>query len=129
MNHLDVMAKRPQKKIEQRDIYMCDLTTGAIGSEQKGFHPVLIVSCNIRNETSNNVFVFPLTHAIKKSQPTHYALYKVEYPFLLYDKSIIQCEEGRSISKKRLKRFMGQISEYDFEEIMRFKEFIFKELT
>jgi mRNA-degrading endonuclease toxin of MazEF toxin-antitoxin module len=119
------MAKR-KRKIKQRQIYMCDLDDGAIDSEQKGSHPVLIASCDVRNDSSSNVFVFPITHANKKFQPTHYAIYKQEYPFLSYDKSIIQCEEGRSISKTRLKRCLGEISEYDFEEIMRFKEFIFK---
>lgn len=114
-----------KRRIKQRQIYMCDLGE-SVGSEQSGSHPVLIASCNVRNDTSANVFVFPLTHAIKKSQPTHYALYKQEYPFLAYEKSIIQCEEGRSISKSRLKRCLGEISEEDFEEIMRFKEFIFK---
>ena len=119
------MAKR---KILQREIYMCDLTSGAIDHEQSGVHPVLIASCNIRNDTSGNVFVFPLTHSDKKIQPTHYILYQVEYPFLTYEKSIVLCEEGRSISKRRLKTLMGQISQQDFDEIIYFKEFVFKEM-
>ena len=117
-----------KRKILQREIYMCDLTSGAIDHEQSGVHPVLIASCNIRNDTSGNVFVFPLTHSDKKIQPTHYILYQVEYPFLTYEKSIVLCEEGRSISKRRLKRLMGQISQQDFDEIIYFKEFVFKEM-
>ena len=64
-----------QRKVKQKEIYMCDLTLDSVDSEQKGIHPVLVYSCDIRNNSSSNVNIFPLTHAFKKSQPTHYILY------------------------------------------------------
>jgi mRNA interferase MazF len=115
-----------QRKVKQKEIYMCDLTLDSVDSEQKGIHPVLVYSCDIRNNSSSNVNIFPLTHAFKKSQPTHYILYKSDYDFLSYDESTIECEECRSISKERLERYLGRISEEDFEKILICNEFVFK---
>ena len=98
-----------------------------VDSEQKNARPVIIISANIRNETSPNVFIFPITHANKKKQPCHYTLVKEEYPFFIYNKNVVLCEEGRSISKKRLERFLGQIEEKDIIEILKRKEYIFIE--
>lgn len=117
------MKKR--KHIYQGDIYMASLD--GVDSEQKNARPVIIISANIRNETSPNVFIFPITHANKKKQPCHYTLDKDKYPFFIYNKNIILCEEGRSISKKRLERFLGQIEEEDVLEILKIKEYIFIE--
>lgn len=114
--------------ISQGNIYMCDLTINSIENEQSGLHPVLVVSANIRNQYSKNVFIFPITHANKKFQPTHYKLYKETYPFFLYNKNTVQCEEGRSISKKRIGRYIGRINEDDLLEILKRKEFIFVEV-
>lgn len=104
---------------------MCDLSIDSVYNEQTGIHPVLIVSSNIRNQTSENVFVFPITHASKKFQPTHYKLFKIDYPFFTYDINTITCEEGRSISKKRIRRYVGSINEQDLSRVLSFKDFIF----
>ena len=117
------MKKR--KHICQGDIYMASLD--GMDSEQKNARPVIIISANIRNETSPNVFIFPITHANKKSQPCHYILNKSKYPFFIYTKNIVLCEEGRSISKKRLERFLGQIDVEDILAILERKEYIFIE--
>lgn len=73
----DMQRKNNQRRIKQREIYMCDLTKDSIDSEQSGCHPVLIAACDIRNNSSNNVVVFPLTHAIKKVNP-HIIFYIVQ---------------------------------------------------
>lgn len=106
---------------------MADLTMGTVDSEQGKVRPVLIVSANIRNDNSPNVFIFPLTHSKKRSQPCHYTIYKEYYPFLTYDENIVLCEEGRSISKTRLDRKLGEISDIDVYNILRVKEFVFIE--
>lgn len=111
--------------IKQKSIYMCDLSIDSIENEQQGLHPVLIASTNIRNNTSNNIFIFPITHADKKEQPTHYQLLKENYNFFNYDINTVICEEGRSISKKRLVHYIGKIEKEDFDKILICKEFIF----
>lgn len=114
--------------IKQGEIYIVDFSVFQnIEHEQNGVRPVIVISADIRNDTSPNVFVFPITHAKKKSQPCHYKLYKEDYPFFSYKENIVLCEEGRSISKKRLQRKLGEISLYDIENILKCKEYIFIE--
>ncbi len=116
---------KKKRDISQGDIYMVNLD--GIDSEQKNVRPVVIMSANIRNEKSPNLFIFPITHAMKKQQPCHYILNKDKYDFFVYTKNIVLCEEGRSISKKRLERYLGTIDEYDIEEILKIKEYVFIE--
>ncbi len=116
-----------KKKIRQGDIYMCDLSVDSIDHEQGNIRPILVASANIRNDTSANVFVFPITHARKKYQPCHYPLYQYSYPFFNFKKQIVLCEEGRSISKTRLERFLGTISDEDLQGVLKSKEYVFIE--
>ena len=115
-----------EKDVRQRMIFMCDLPIGD-GSEFSGLHPVLISSVDLRNKSSPNVYIFPITHSRKKYQPTHVKLFKTEYDFLKYEICTILCESGREISRSRLQRFLGEISELDFEKVLECKEYTFKE--
>lgn len=115
-----------KKAIKQGEVWMCNLPKGE-DSEQMGVRPCLVMSLDIRNETSSNVFVFPITHAKKKDQPCHYILYKEHYPFFTYKENTVLCEEGRSISKNRLDRCIGVIFAKDLIEILKCKEFVFVE--
>lgn len=118
-----------KREIHQGDIYMVNLSVDSIDHEQAGIRPCCIVSCDNRNEKSSNVFIFPITHAVKKKQPCHYRLYKKQYDFFSYDVNTVLCEEGRSISKKRLERKLGSIDLRDLFEILKIKEYIFIEKT
>lgn len=113
------------KRVKQGDVYMVDLSIDSIGHEQKGVRPCLAVSVDSRNYTSPNIFIFPITHAKKKYQPCHYPLLKKDYPFFNYNTQYVICEEGRSISKQRLERFIGHISDGDLNKILECKEYIF----
>lgn len=113
--------------VRQGSIWMADLTKGTIESEQGRVRPVLVISANIRNDNSPNVFIFPLTHSKKRSQPCHFVLFKSDYPFLTYEQNIVLCEEGRSISKSRLERKLGEIMSVDIENILQIKEYVFVE--
>lgn len=117
--------KEKEIEIKQGEVFMADLSLDSIDHEQKGVRPVLIVSADIRNDTSDNVFIFPITHAKKKSQPCHYKLYKENYPFFTYKENTVLCEEGRSISKNRLERKLGMIFAKDLIEILNCKEYVF----
>ena len=118
-----------KREIHQGDIYMVNLSADSIDHEQTGIRPCCIVSCDNRNEKSSNVFIFPITHAIKKKQPCHYRLYKKQYDFFSYDVNTVLCEEGRSISKKRLERKLGSIELRDLLEILKIKEYMFIAMT
>ena len=118
-----------KREIHQGDIYMVNLSIDSIDHEQAGIRPCCIVSCDNRTEKSSNVFIFPITHAVKKKQPCHYRLYKKQYDFFSYDVNTVLCEEGRSSSKKRLERKLGSIDLRDLLEILKIKEYIFIEKT
>lgn len=115
------------KEVKQGDIWMCDLSKDSIDHEQNGCRPVVVISVDVRNDNSYNVFVFPITHAKKKDQPCHYILYKEDYSFFSYKENTVLCEEGRSISKRRLERKLGTINLSDIVEIIRCKEYVFIE--
>ena len=115
------------RTIRQGDIYMCDLSVDSKDHEQSGVRPCLVVQTNTLNKTRPNVFVFPITHANKKQQPCHYILTQTDYPYFSFDKQIVLCEEGRSVSKTRLESFVGKISEKDMQEILDRKEYVFRE--
>ena len=116
-----------QRETKQGDVYMVNLSNDTIDHETGKVRPCIIVSCNKRNDNSNNIFMFPITHANKKRQPCHYKLYKKDYDFFTYAINTVLCEEGRSISKKRLERKLGSIDLKDLLEILKIKEYIFVE--
>lgn len=105
---------------------MCQLPNGE-DSEQSGVRPCVCMSTNTRNESSPNVYIYPITHAFKKNQPCHYKLYQEDYPFFTYKENIVLCEEGRSISKNRLDRKLGEILIKDIIGILKCKEYVFIE--
>ena len=93
--------KSLEKDIYRGDIYYANLDDNAIGSEQTGIRPVLVVQNNIGNRYSATVIVVPLTkkNEIKLKQPTHYLL--KENGNIKYD-SIVLTEQIRAIDKQRL---------------------------
>ena len=115
------------KEIKQGDVYMVNLSNDSIDHETNKVRPCVIVSCNRRNDNSNNIFMFPITHAKKKRQPCHYKIKKKDYDFFTYSVNTVLCEDGRSISKKRLERKLGSINLEDLLEILKIKEYIFIE--
>ena len=115
-----------EKEIKQRMIFMCDLPIGKY-SEFSGLHPCVIASVDIRNDSSPNLYVFPITHAQRKWQPTHYKLLKVNYPFFKYASNTVLCESGREVSRSRLQSYVGEITEEDFFGILKVNEYVYKE--
>lgn len=113
------------REIKQGDVFMVNLSFNGIDHEQKFSRPCIIIQNNILNETSDNTIIVPLTSQIKKPQPFHYMLYQNDYPFFHKNKSIVLTECIRCISKKRLERKIGSISDKDMQEILKCKEYVF----
>ena len=59
------MGVKREKYIKATYIWL-NLSADSIDHEQTGVRPCCIVSCDNRNEKSSNVFIFPITHAIKE---------------------------------------------------------------
>lgn len=98
-----------KEKVSRGDIYYANLD-GAIGSEQNGTRPVVIIQNNRGNQFSPTTIILPITKKLndKTKIPTHLDLLASEY---LECDSTILAEQIRTIDKKRLIRKMGHIED------------------
>ena len=96
-----------EKTIKRGDIYYADLNP-VIGSEQGGKRPVLIISNDVGNKHSPTVIVAAITSRVhtKAKLPTHAAVKDLEG---LSKDSIILLEQIRTIDKKRLQEYVGEM--------------------
>ena len=98
------------KQIKKGQIYWADLSP-VIGSEQGGLRPVLIIQNDVGNKYSPTTIIAIITTRNTKAKlPTQYWL---NTSCGLPQKSMIECEQIRTIDKKRLKDYIGEISQYD----------------
>lgn len=81
----------------------------AIGTEQKGTRPVVIISNEDYNQTIPNVTVLPLTSTKRRLYPSEVFLPqgKAGQPL----DSIIMAHQIRTISKQRLKGLLGYLED------------------
>ena len=86
-----------------------------IGHEQAGAKPALIVSVDIFNEGPAELIVaIPLTRTQRRIR-WHVPVSAPEGG--LASESFIQCENVRSVSKRRLKRLRGRVSEETLQQV------------
>ena len=79
-----------------------------MGREQAGFRPALILSVDLFNVGPSELMVaVPITRTERKIR-WHVPVRPPEGG--LSDESFIQCENVRSLSKRRLKRLRGRVS-------------------
>lgn len=136
---IDNEGTQTKRNLIRGGIYMCELGEN-IGNEQGELRPVLVISNDMINTTSGNVYVIPLTKNLKKKpqkdaqrnimrdeegnilfldEPklkSHYFLKKSKYTFLGFD-SAAMTEVSRAVSKIRIKTHLGNISNNDISKI------------
>ena len=88
--------------IRRGDVYYADLRP-AVGSEQNGIRPVLIIQNDIGNEHSPTVIAAAITSSRKKRLPTHVVLDSTPG---LYRKSSVLLEQLRTLDKSRLLEYV-----------------------
>ena len=105
--------------IRRYDIVKADLS-GAVGSEQGGIRPVLIVQNDVGNIHSCTTIVIPLTSKIKNlSQPTHTLIRSNAFTGIRED-SMVLGEQMRVISSQRIINKIGTVTdENERKEIRR----------
>jgi len=96
------------RRIRRGQVYYADLGNG-MGSEMAGERPVVIIQNNMGNKYSPTVTVVPLTSRLKNDQPTHFYI-KAGTANLSRD-SVVLAEGIRTISKDRLKYYIGDFDE------------------
>ena len=112
----DIIKKNTKTKgdikymdIRRYDILMADMS-GAIGSEQGGLRPVIVIQNNLGNIHSSTTIVMPMTSKLKPSQPTHTLIKRNKDNNLKVD-SVVLGEQIRTISIERIKFKIGSVKD------------------
>ena len=98
----------------QRDIYLANLDP-AIGSEQQGVRPVLIISGDALNEMTELSIICPLTTKIKNYPGSVVVAKNLQNG--LTDDSEVLVFQVRIVAKKRLIRKIGTITEAELVQV------------
>lgn len=102
------------KQIKRGQIYYADLSP-VQGSEQGGHRPVLIIQNDVGNRYSPTIIAAIITtRKTKANLPTHVWL---NAECGLPKDSMVELEQVRTLNKKRLKDFMGTVSQEVMKEI------------
>jgi mRNA interferase MazF len=109
------MKKNNEPIVRRGEIYYADLSL-ALGSEQGGSRPVLIVQNDIGNKNAPTTIVAPITSKLtKRPLPTHVPVSKnIEG---LVCESVILLEQVRTIDKQRLKEKLGAVPSEVMEKV------------
>ena len=99
-----------RQELKRYDIVLVDFGDN-MDSEQSGVRPAIIIQNDIGNLYSTTTLVVPLTSQHKSlNQPTHTLIKKGVEKGLVKD-SIVLAECLRQISEKRIKKYLGRISD------------------
>ncbi len=102
-------------QVERGDIYYADLSP-AVGSEQSGLRPVLIIQNDVGNKYSPTVIIAAITSQIQKAKlPTHIELSHSRYP--LTKDSVVLLEQIRTLDKLRLRERIGSLDELAMQKV------------
>lgn len=94
-------------EVKRGEIYLVDLRD-AIGSEQRGVRPAVVVQNDVGNQHSPTTLVVPLTTQTKRLRATHVEIAEkdgVQRP------SEAMCEQARVADKTRLIKYVGTIKD------------------
>ena len=98
------------QELKRYDVVLVDFGDN-MDSEQSGIRPAIIIQNDIGNLYSTTTLVAPLTSQHKSlNQPTHTLIKKGVEKGLTKD-SIVLAECLRQVSKKRIKKYLGKISD------------------
>mgnify|MGYP001244558345 FL=1 len=118
------MEKKPPVFYPRGSVLRVDFGK-VVGREANGVRFAVVVSMNQLNLHSPNIVVAPFTKAANRIQNgqlrllgTQHLLKQEDYPFLFMD-SIVLTESIRSVSKERVKGYVGYLDSRDMEAISR----------
>ena len=102
--------------VRHGEIWFADLT-GAVGSEQSGVRPVLVLQNDVGCKFSPTVLCAPFTSRTKKYLPTHVTFYPYETG--LNKESTVLTEQIRTLDKTRLISKIGILSIANIQKVIR----------
>ena len=99
------------QNMKKYDVLLVDFGKNAIDSEQSGIRPAVVIQNDTGNYFSPTTIVMPLTSQNKSlSQSTHTLIKKGESKGLTND-SVLLAECMRQVSKKRIIKYLGKITD------------------
>lgn len=109
------MHTQISQQLRRGDIYFADLSP-AVGSEQDGCRPVLIIQNDQGNRYSPTVIVAAITGHIKPKQlPTHVFLDPEDCCIKMH--STVLLEQIRTLDRKRLKNYIGRLPHAKMQDV------------
>ena len=104
-------------KIKRGDVFYASIEDvgQAVGSEQSGCRPAVIIQNDVGNDHSPTTIVAFITTRRKRKLPTHVRLHNNA----LFFSSTALLEQIRTISKDRLTRYIGTLCKRDMKRIDR----------
>lgn len=110
-----MMNAKTTQQLRRGDIYFADLSP-AVGSEQNGCRPVLIIQNDQGNRCSPTVIVAAITGHIKaKRLPTHVLLDPKNCCVKMH--STILLEQIRTLDRSRLKNYVGRLPHAKMQDV------------
>ena len=101
-------------QVKRGEMYYADLSP-AVGSEQDGYRPVLILQNDVGNYFSPTVVIAAISGNPKKTKmPTHYLLPAGNG---LDTPSVVLLEQLRTIDKRRIDKYIGRLNEQAMQGI------------
>lgn len=97
------------------EVWIVDLSN-AIGHQQSGVRPFVVMSNNKRNLFSTTIKGVPMSSRVNKRSPVHVLLKQKDCTFLKCD-SIVLCEEVDTINKSQFIKKIGTLSQEQMEKI------------
>lgn len=99
------------RELKRFDIVLVDFGDNVIDSEQGGIRPAIVIQNDVGNLYSTTTIVMPFSTKIKNiKQPTHTLILRGTEKGLK-ENSIVLGECLRQISKRRIKKYLGKISD------------------
>ena len=100
-------TENKSEKVVRGEVYMVDFGD-ALGSEQGGIRPALILQNNTGNFYAPTTIVCPMTTKKKRLAATHVMLFPAECGLL--KPSILLCEQVRVVDKQRIGKRIGLVT-------------------
>lgn len=113
----EFLMNNVEQEVKRGDILLMDLK-GAVGSEQAGVRPVLVVQNDMGNKYSPCLIVLPITtKKMKRAMPTHVTIKAYESD--LKEDSVVLAEQVKTLDKKRVIQKIGVASEKTMKAVDR----------
>lgn len=121
--HIKGNEYKLSRVLKRGDIISVDFGIN-VGREKSGIRPAVVLSDANTNRRSENIIVAPTTAYVNRMYgnskarllPSQFVLSRKFYR-QLNKTSIVQLEDIRSVSKKRINNFLGDLSDRSLEEM------------